>query len=133
MYAGTTFPTGAQANLERFKNTANVVLVSNGTCIHCRHANVQKTSSRSYACSVYEKARSQKVLGFKDAGFRTKAAVIVLPDSSLFRRQRKQHQEEGKTVPEATIADMRGMQSVDNSAKHASARSEASLQWMLMA
>ncbi len=35
--------------------------------------------------------------------------MIVLPDSSLFRRQRKQHQEEGKSVPETTIADMRGV------------------------
>ena len=60
-------------------------------------------------CSVYDEARSQRVLSFKNAGFRIRAAVIVLPDSSLFRRQRKQHQEEGKTVPEATIADMRGM------------------------
>lgn len=68
-------------------------------------------------CSVYDEARSQRVLSFKNAGFRIRAAVIVLPDSSLFRRQRKQHQEEGKTVPEATIADMRGMlksQDVDN-------------------
>ena len=59
--------------------------------------------------SVYEEPRSERVLKFRTAGFRTRGAVIVLPDSSLFRRQRKQHQEEGKSVPEATIADMRGM------------------------
>ena len=61
------------------------------------------------SCSVYEEARSARVSKLKQAGFRTRAAVIVLPDSSLFRRQRKQHQEEGKSVPETTIADMRGM------------------------
>ncbi len=59
-------------------------------------------------CSVYEAPRSALVSKLRKAGFRTRAAVIVLPDSSLFRRQRKQHQEEGKSVPETTIADMRG-------------------------
>ncbi|KAL0038029.1 hypothetical protein WJX79_010159 [Trebouxia sp. C0005] len=57
--------------------------------------------------NVYEGARSARVGKLKKAGYKTRAAVIVLPDSSLFRRQRKQHQEEGKTVPETTIADMR--------------------------
>ena len=59
--------------------------------------------------SVYEDIRTARVNKFKKAGFKTRAAVIVLPDSSLFRRQRKQHQEEGKSVPETIIADMRGM------------------------
>lgn len=69
-----------------------------------------KSVTRVCLCpSVYEEPRSEKVLKFRTAGFRTRGAVIVLPDSSLFRRQRKQHQEEGKSVPEATIADMRGM------------------------
>lgn len=60
-------------------------------------------------CSVYEGIRTARVSKFRKAGFKTRAAVIVLPDSSLFRRQRKQHQEEGKSVPETVIADMRGM------------------------
>lgn len=60
-------------------------------------------------CSVYEGIRTARVSKFREAGFKTRAAVIVLPDSSLFRRQRKQHQEEGKSVPETVIADMRGM------------------------
>ena len=63
-------------------------------------------------CSVYEEVRSARVSKFRKAGFKTRAAVIVLPDSSLFRRQRKQHQEEGKSVPETTIADMRGVLSL---------------------
>ena len=58
---------------------------------------------------MYEDIRSTRVSKFRRAGFKTRAAVIVLPDSSLFRRQRKQHQEEGKSVPETVIADMRGM------------------------
>ncbi len=58
---------------------------------------------------MYEEARSARVSKLKKAGYKTRAAVIVLPDSSLFRRQRKQHQEEGKSVPETTIADMRGV------------------------
>ena len=58
---------------------------------------------------MYEDIRSARISQFRKAGFKTRAAVIVLPDSSLFRRQRKQHQEEGKSVPETTIADMRGM------------------------
>ena len=58
---------------------------------------------------MYEEARSARVGKLKKAGYKTRAAVIVLPDSSLFRRQRKQHQEEGKSVPETTIADMRGV------------------------
>lgn len=61
------------------------------------------------SCSVYEGIRTARVSKFRKAGFKTRAAVIVLPDSSLFRRQRKQHQEEGKSVPETVIADMRGM------------------------
>lgn len=60
-------------------------------------------------CSVYKDIRSARVSKFRRAGFKTRAAVIVLPDSSLFRRQRKQHQEDGKSVPETVIADMRGV------------------------
>ncbi|KAL3155779.1 hypothetical protein ABBQ32_012794 [Trebouxia sp. C0010 RCD-2024] len=69
-----------------------------------------ETVPRNYVLddsNVYEDIRSARVSKFRRAGFKTRAAVIVLPDSSLFRRQRKQHQEEGKTVPEAVIADMR--------------------------
>ena len=70
---------------------------------------LQHVSALLALCSVYEDIRSARVSKFRRAGFKTRAAVIVLPDSSLFRRQRKQHQEEGKSVPEAVIADMRGM------------------------
>ncbi|KAL3146007.1 hypothetical protein ABBQ38_015364 [Trebouxia sp. C0009 RCD-2024] len=69
-----------------------------------------ETVPRNYVLddsNVYEDVRSARVSKFRRAGFKTRAAVIVLPDSSLFRRQRKQHQEEGKSVPETVIADMR--------------------------
>lgn len=42
------------------------------------------------------------------AGFRRRAAVFVIPDEVLFRRQQKQHLEEGKFVPDQEIAEMKG-------------------------
>ena len=70
---------------------------------------MQYLNTAACVSSVYEDIRTARVNKFRKAGFKTRAAVIVLPDSSLFRRQRKQHQEEGKSVPETVIADMRGM------------------------
>ncbi len=53
-------------------------------------------------------ARKRKLQKFMTKGFKRMAAVFILPDELLFERQRKQHQEEGKQVPEEAMADMRG-------------------------
>ena len=45
---------------------------------------------------------------FPRPAFRRIAAVLVLPDAELFRRQGEQHAREGKTVPEPVILQMRG-------------------------
>jgi hypothetical protein len=59
--------------------------------------------------NVYEVARRRKVQPFKQQGFMRRAVVFVLPDQMLFQRQRKQYQEEGKMVPDETIAEMKGV------------------------
>ncbi|GMH42486.1 hypothetical protein BSKO_10405 [Bryopsis sp. KO-2023] len=57
--------------------------------------------------NVYANARVRKLKPFMLAGFRRKAVVFVIPDEVLFRRQQKQHVEEGKFVPDQEIAEMK--------------------------
>ena len=57
---------------------------------------------------MHEGARARKLAAFAAAGFRRRAAALVLPDPELFARQRQQHATDGKSVNELTVAEMRG-------------------------
>ena len=59
-------------------------------------------------CSVHEVDRRVSLAPFRAAGFRLRAAVMILPDQHLFLRQAQQFASEGKCVEERTIAEMRG-------------------------
>ena len=63
--------------------------------------------------SVHEGARARKLAAFAAAGFRRRAAALVLPDSELFARQRRQHATDGNSVDELTMAEMRGAHNVE--------------------
>lgn len=67
---------------------------------------------------MYGNARSRKLKPFMQAGFRRRAAVFVIPDEVLFRRQQKQHLEEGKFVPDQEIAEMKGRVLVPKRNRH---------------
>ena len=60
------------------------------------------------ARSVHETVRSRHLAAFAAAGFRRRAAALVLPDQELFARQRQQFATDGKSVDELTMAEMRG-------------------------
>ncbi len=63
---------------------------------------------------MHDGARTRKLAAFVAAGFRRRAAVLVLPDPELFARQRQQHATDGKSVDELTVAEMRGARGVEN-------------------
>lgn len=56
---------------------------------------------------MLDAVRRKRLAPFKRAGFRVRAAAVVLPDSVLFMRQAKQHNEQGKFIADEAIADMK--------------------------
>ena len=67
-----------------------------------------KHAGCSHVCSVHEEGVCRRVAGFPRPAFRRVAALVVLPDAELFRRQAQQCAAEGKTVAEEVILGMRG-------------------------
>ncbi len=76
-------------------------------------------------CSVHEGARARKLAAFAAAGFRRRAAVLVLPDPELFARQRQQHATNGKSVDQLTMAEMRGARGVEDATVQGSGRASS--------
>ena len=78
----------------------------------------QPRRTRVLPRSAHESVRTRKLAGFAAAGFRRRAAVLVLPDRELFARQRRQYATDGKSVDELTMAEMRGVSTMYPDGKH---------------